>query len=292
MAFNAIETGYKPEGALGALYQGYNAADAQSMNELDMIKQYLANQKSEQLNPIDIAQAQQTLDSGAYKTRPEYQDAMTNTMVGQGMSNLVAGQNASVLQPFKQTTDRMDQERQQGDIRNQAQIQMIDDALNDNEATFQPGVREKLIQARQSLINRFKETPKFAGQRELTETKTDSAEYIAELNRQIREAQALAKAAQERPMTMSQMEAHMRNRYAQNQQDTEAKQFLDVLEKYRQNIAPAQGGVTLDPATKKLTTNQGNLSNPSTGGNTTGQGNDLQAAIMAELARRRQQQGK
>ena len=298
MAFNAIETGYKPEGALGALYQGYNAADAQSMNELDMIKQYLANQKQEQLNPIEVAQAQQTLDSGAYKTRPEYQNAMTDIQVGQGMSNLAAGTTAKGLQPFKQKTEQMDLERQQGELRNLSQIQMIDDALSgtgDNGEPanpLPPGMRELLLQRRHGLINRFKETPKFAGQRELTETKTDSAEHIAELNLQLKEAQAIAKASQERPMTMSQMEAHMRNRFAQNPQDAEARQFLDVLERYRQNIAPAQGGVTLDPATKKLTTNQGNLSAPSTGGNPTGQGNDLQAQIMAELARRRQQQGK
>lgn len=284
MAINQIDTGYKPEFALGAAFAGENAANVAMSNQLEMIKQYLANQKSQQLDPIEIAQAQQTLDSGAYKTRPEYQDAMTDMMVGQGMSNMAAGQTAKGLQPFRQQTEQLDLQRQQGDLRNQAQIQQIDDALNDNEATFQPGVRDKLLQARQSLINRFKETPKFAGQRELTETKTDSAEYIAEMRRQLEEAKAAAKAAQEHPMTMSQMEAMMRKRFADNPNDAEAYKFLKEYERFKQTTQPGMGQVTLNPDDKTLTTVGGNLGN-------SGGTNDLQAAIMAEL-KRRQQQGK
>ncbi len=58
MAFNQIDTGYKPDGALGALYQGYNAADAQQMNALEMIKAALANQREQQMQPLDIEKAQ------------------------------------------------------------------------------------------------------------------------------------------------------------------------------------------------------------------------------------------
>lgn len=286
MALPMIETGYKPEGALGGVFAGFNAANAEQGAELELIKQYLANQKAQQMDPIDIAQAQQTLDAGKYKVGQEYQQGMTDTIRGQGMSNLAAGQTAAGLQPFRQKTEQLDLERQQGDLRNQSQIQMIDDALNDNEAKFQPGVREMLQQRRLGLVERFKNTPKFAGQRELVETKTDSNEFIAELKRDLEATKASLKASQERPMTMSQMEAQMRARFAQNPEDAEAKQFLDVLEKYRQNIAPAQGGVTIDPRSKKLTTNQGNLSTPSTGGNAGG--DNLQAAILAEIERRKQ----
>jgi len=43
-----IETGYKPEGALGALYQGYNAGAAEEEQRNQMLQSYLANIKSEQ----------------------------------------------------------------------------------------------------------------------------------------------------------------------------------------------------------------------------------------------------
>lgn len=196
MAFNQIDTGYKPDGALGALYQGYNAADAQQMNTLDMIKQLLANQHATNINPIQEAQAQQTLDAGAYKTRPEYQDAMTDMQVGQGMSNLAAGQTAKGLQPFTQMAKQGDLEQQLGEQRNQAKIQEIDDILNDPSVQYQGSTKQQLLQARANLINRFKETPKFAGQRELRETGTDSAEYIAELRaRQAAEAARFKAAA-------------------------------------------------------------------------------------------------
>lgn len=181
MPISQIDTGYKPEFGLGALYQGFNAANSDQASELELIKQFLANQREQQMQPIDVSQAQQNLDAGRYKTTPEYQTGMRDTISGQGMSNLAAGQTAAGLQPFKQKAEQLQLENAFGQQQNLAKIQEIDNALNDTEATFQPGVRDKLLAARTSLINRFKETPEFAQKRELKETGTDSAEYIAEL---------------------------------------------------------------------------------------------------------------
>lgn len=181
MAINQIETGYKPEFGLGAMWAGENAANAEMANQLDFIKQFLANQREQQMQPIDVSQAQQNLTAGKYKTTPEYQTGMRDIISGQGMSNLAAGQTAAGLQPFKQKAEQAQLENELGKQQNLAKIQEIDNALNDVEATFQPGVRDKLLAARTSLINRFKETPEFAQKRELKETDTDSAEYRAEL---------------------------------------------------------------------------------------------------------------
>lgn len=61
-----IDTGYKPEFGLGAIYQGENAAYANMNNQLDLIKTMLANQRETQMQPLDLqvrgldaAQAQQ-----------------------------------------------------------------------------------------------------------------------------------------------------------------------------------------------------------------------------------------
>lgn len=86
-----IETGYKPEYGLGALYQGFNAANADQMAQEDLLKQFLANQREVSSQPIDIEQLKQNLAAGEYRTTPEYQIGMRDTISGQGMSNLAAG---------------------------------------------------------------------------------------------------------------------------------------------------------------------------------------------------------
>ena len=54
MAINQIETGYKPEFGLGAMWAGENAANAEMANQLDFIKQFLANQREQQMQPLDV----------------------------------------------------------------------------------------------------------------------------------------------------------------------------------------------------------------------------------------------
>lgn len=266
MPISQIDTGYKSEFGLGALYQGFNAANSDQASELELIKQFLANQREQQMQPIDVAQAQQNLDAGKYKITPEYQTGMRDTISGQGMSNLAAGQTAAGLQPFKQKAEQAQLENEFGKQQNLARIQEIDNALNDVNATFQPGVREQLQNARTNLINRFKETPEFAQKRELKETGTDSAEYIAELRAAAaRQAAAEKAATAPKPLTMSQMEALYRDRLAKDPNDAEAKQFLAEYERFKQTTQPGMGNVTIDPVTKKLTTIGGNLgSGPAT----------------------------
>lgn len=58
MAFPQIETGYKPEFALGALYQGMNAANANNMAEEEILQKFLANQREQSIQPLDIKQAE------------------------------------------------------------------------------------------------------------------------------------------------------------------------------------------------------------------------------------------
>ena len=112
MGFQNIETGYKPEFGLGAVFAGINAGNNDQMAQLEILKQFLANQHAQNQNPIDEAQAQQTLDAGRYKTTPEYQTGMRDTISGQGMSNLAAGQTAQGLQPFKQAAGQAELESQ------------------------------------------------------------------------------------------------------------------------------------------------------------------------------------
>jgi hypothetical protein len=54
MALPQIETGYKPEFGLGALYQGFNAANADQMAQEEIVKSFLANQREQQMQPLDV----------------------------------------------------------------------------------------------------------------------------------------------------------------------------------------------------------------------------------------------
>lgn len=60
MALPTIDTGYKPEFGLGAVYQGFNAAHADMSAEEELIKQFLANQREQQMQPLDVTKAQLT----------------------------------------------------------------------------------------------------------------------------------------------------------------------------------------------------------------------------------------
>lgn len=95
MAFPQIETGYKPEFGLGALYQGFNAANADQMSEQDILKVFLANQREQQQQPLDTlikqwdaAHAQDKLNN------PEYRNSMLQGYMGQMNSAIAAGKKA------------------------------------------------------------------------------------------------------------------------------------------------------------------------------------------------------
>ena len=51
---NEIKTGYTPEFGLGAFFQGVNAANADAFNEEELLKQRLANQQSQVMNPLEV----------------------------------------------------------------------------------------------------------------------------------------------------------------------------------------------------------------------------------------------
>lgn len=173
-----IETGYKPEFGLGALYQGFNAGNADQSAQEELLKQFLANQHAQVQNPLDEQTTAQNLLANHYKTDPRYQTGMTDMIEGQGYSNLAAGQTAQGLQPFKEKAERRGLENafRASDVQNS--IYQLDDMIGTEQ---NPLTRMAMVKERERLTRNLKENSKFMGQRELKETGTDSAEYIAEL---------------------------------------------------------------------------------------------------------------
>jgi len=112
MAYQEISTGYKPEFTLGGLYHGFNAANAEDLSKEELIKQFLANQHSQVQNPLDEQTTAQNLLANHYKTSPDYQTGMRDTISGQGMSNMAAGTTAKNLQQFKEKAQQAEFESQ------------------------------------------------------------------------------------------------------------------------------------------------------------------------------------
>ena len=104
-----IETGYKPEFALGALYQGQNAANAQSQNEEELIRMFLANQHSIQNDPILEDRNRADLVSARYGAKrdqakmddPQFIPQLLAGEKGQWQSTEASGAKAKALLPFE-----------------------------------------------------------------------------------------------------------------------------------------------------------------------------------------------
>lgn len=89
-----IDTGYKPEFGLGAVYQGFNAANAEQGAELELIKQFLANQREQSMQPMDVNIKQTESDYATMKRAADYMDAAKRGYIGQMNSQDAAGRKA------------------------------------------------------------------------------------------------------------------------------------------------------------------------------------------------------
>jgi hypothetical protein len=93
-----IDTGYKPEFGLGAYFAGQNAANTEDLNQEELIKNFLANQKAREMDPLDITRRQQENQIGLYeqatadakRNDPEYIKNLISGTIGQFKSQATA----------------------------------------------------------------------------------------------------------------------------------------------------------------------------------------------------------
>lgn len=87
-----ISTGYQPEFGLGALYQGFNAANADKLNEEEILKAFLQNQKDKREAPLNQIMKQWEAKQAEGKMNdPEYLAKMIEGYKGQMNSQIAAG---------------------------------------------------------------------------------------------------------------------------------------------------------------------------------------------------------
>lgn len=191
MPYN-IDTAYKPEFALGALYSGENAAYNEQMQNQDVLKAFLANQREQQMQPLDIQKAQWEASSAQDKLMdPEYRKWALKGYTGQMKSQDAAGETAQVLAPFKRKAEQGQYETEAANQENLRTIRDIDSKIlqggsideQGNLVPFSPQNAQQMQQIRNKLIEQMGTTDKFWQKQSLQDDKLASAEYIAELRR-------------------------------------------------------------------------------------------------------------
>jgi len=90
-----ISTGYIPEFALGALYQGMNASNANAQSQEDVLRAFLANQREQNTQPLDqIIKTWDATKAQGQLNDPEYLPALLEGYKGQMNSQIAAGRKA------------------------------------------------------------------------------------------------------------------------------------------------------------------------------------------------------
>jgi len=95
MPVQDINTGYKPEFGLGALYSGWNAGTRMRSNEEEILQQLLANRQKQQEMPhdLDIKRYEGAL-ANAKRLSPDYIPEALRGYIGQMQSQQAAGTGA------------------------------------------------------------------------------------------------------------------------------------------------------------------------------------------------------
>jgi len=187
---NPISTGYKPEYGLGAVYQGINAADSEALNQEEIIKAYLANQREQQMQPLDVQTKQWDAASAQDKlNNPQYRKMALDGFIGQMQLQAAAGETAQLLAPFKRQTEQAQLGYDKGKLDVLRTIQDIDSKLRSGGGTdeqgnvvpFSPQDKATMEQLRQSHVADLANTPEFFQKQTLRNDINKSNEYIAQL---------------------------------------------------------------------------------------------------------------
>lgn len=198
MAAPMIDTAWKPDGALGALYAGENSAYAEQAQQLEVIKNFLANQREQTSQPFDMmGKEYEGRLAQAKMNDPNYVPWQLQGQIGQMKSQNTAGETAQILAPFKR---KAEQEQLQGDYNKAStltSIQAIDSAINQGGehdeggrfASYNPQQLTALQQHRSKLIQQLADTPEFFQKQQLQNDRLDSNEYIAQLKAQAAQKQ-------------------------------------------------------------------------------------------------------
>ena len=190
MAIPMIETGYKPEYALGALYQGFNAGNADMSSREEILRQFLANEKAKQMNPLEVEQRQLenrgigfdlvgrelNANRNAGLMTPEMLSKFVQSKGAEMDESINKGETSNMLQPFVRQQIPLEQGAKTKQLESANELAQIDALLNNggydsygNQAT--PEQMQQWQQMRTGIVERMGQTPDLYGKSALEHIK-------------------------------------------------------------------------------------------------------------------------
>ena len=165
-SFN-IDTGYKPEFALGALYAGENAAYNTAMQDEEILQKFLANQREQTMLPLDRdIKTFEAAKANAQNT-PELLKAFTESTKAGYNKNIREDEIGNILHPFRKQQAPLQGQRDLDYAQVDAEIAKMQDYLrsgiSDNGLPLSPELRDDLNIRLNELTARRGNTPEHWG---------------------------------------------------------------------------------------------------------------------------------
>jgi len=254
-----IDTGYRPDGALGALYAGQNAANAQSMNDEELAKLFLANQQSMQMNPLDVIGKQQQNQVGAYdaalaqakQSSPSYIPMALAGQEGQMQSQMTAADSGKALAPFKVAAEQSGLETEKNKQGVLWTLQDLDKQLaagggideSGNVTPFNPMQKMFMQNKRAELTNQLQTTPEWTGKKDINDADNATKLAIAQLQADAMRDRAATAAGPKTPKPPTTAEAAMTQQILANpnMDENEKHQLLQEIFNAKQQNKNASG---------------------------------------------------
>jgi len=274
-----IDTGYKPEFGLGAYFAGQNAANAEDLNQEELIKAFIANQQSRQnldqssqMNPLLVAEQRNKNTIGDYDAAlateknlsPTYKKMLLSGTEGQMQSQINAAEKGSALLPFQVAAEKSGAETEKNKQGVLWTMQNIDSQLaqgggtdaSGNVVPFTPMQKMFMENKRAELTKQLETTPEWSGKRDLQAEELASRERIAAMNAAAANERATI-AGNKSPKLPTTAEAAMTQQIIGNEymDDNEKHKLLQEIFNAKQINKNATGediALIQDPTTGKI----------------------------------------
>lgn len=163
----SLDTGYKSEFGLGAALAGQNDAYAEEENKLNLVKAFLANQREQQMQPLDVdIKGLQAAQSRMQNTPEMLQGFVDNARAGYN-KNIREDELGALMQPFRKQQAPLQGQRDVDYARVDADIARMQDILrsgiSDNGLPLTPELQDDLSLRMQELTARRGNTPEHWG---------------------------------------------------------------------------------------------------------------------------------
>lgn len=170
-----FNTGYKSEFGLGAALAGENDAFTDQANQLELVKNFLANQREQKMQPLDVdIKGLQAAQARSQNTPEMLQAFVDNTRAGYN-KNIREDELGTLLQPFRKQAAPMQGQAEVAQAINNSNLlelqKTIDTGMDMNNTPISPQDMQILQQELQKQIAMRGQTPELYGKMQIEDKK-------------------------------------------------------------------------------------------------------------------------